>query len=78
MEEADDGQCSVVYFCPGTDQEISALYHTADLPALVSRDHNEHPSLATVYNNVRRLLDVDQGSFRQGGRSSFWMFCSSY
>lgn len=70
MEEADDGQCSVVYFCPGSDNEISELYHPSSPPVIAPRDRTQHPSLANVHNNVRRLLDVDQGNFRQG-RSLF-------
>lgn len=66
MEEVDDGQCSVVYFCPGSDHEISALYRPDSPPVLAPHDRIKRPSLASVYSNVRRLLDVDQGSFRQG------------
>lgn len=58
MEETDDGQCSVVYYCLGGQDDFSHLYHASNPPAVTPGAH--------IYNNVCRLLDEDQGNFEQG------------
>ncbi|KJX93273.1 high affinity cAMP phosphodiesterase like protein [Zymoseptoria brevis] len=65
MEETDDWQCSAIYFCAGSDYDISDLYHASSPPAVASQDRVQRPALADVYSNICRLLDVDQGNFER-------------
>ncbi|EME88305.1 uncharacterized protein MYCFIDRAFT_185033 [Pseudocercospora fijiensis CIRAD86] len=66
MEESHDGQCRVVYYCPGLDPPLSELYNATAPPIASSGDELPRPPSEHVYSNVRRLLDHDQGSFAQG------------
>lgn len=65
MEEQADDRCNVVYFCASAGQDITALYHhqsPADIPSNTEIPH----SLDVIYQNVRALLDPDQGGFNEG------------
>jgi hypothetical protein len=66
MEETGDGQCSAVYFCSGSEEEISDLYHASNPAAEASQDRVQRTALANVQSNVARLLDVDQGDLERG------------
>lgn len=66
MEDTGDGRCSVIYYCPGSAHDFSELHHHANPPAVTLDDERRGSSLKHVYNNVRRLLDEDQGNFEQG------------
>lgn len=65
MEEAAPGQCRVIYYCHGLSH--TELYTPAKPPAATNSQDGALPDGA--YNNVRRLLDVDQGNFGQGKAS---------
>ena len=66
MEDTGDGRCSVIYYCPGSALDLAELHDHASPPAVTLDDERTGSSLKHVYNNVRRLLDQDQGNFEQG------------
>jgi len=61
MEEVASGQCRVIYYCPGLSH--NELYTPSKPPTPPSAQDEALSDHA--YNNVRRLLDVDQGNFGQ-------------
>lgn len=66
MEEQADDRCNVVYFCASAGQDITALHHYTSPPDASSNIGLAH-SLDVIYQNVRALLDPDQGGFNEGG-----------
>ncbi|KAK4635077.1 putative 3',5'-cyclic phosphodiesterase pde-4 [Fulvia fulva] len=65
MEDTGAGRCSVIYYCPASAHGLAELHHHASPPAVTLDDERKGSSLKHVYNNVRRLLDEDQGNFEQ-------------
>ena len=65
MEEQADDRCNVVYFCASAGQDITAQYHHHTSPDAPSDGELAH-SLDVIYQNVRALLDPDQGGFNEG------------
>lgn len=65
MEEQSDDRCNVVYFCASAGQDITAL-HYCDSPPEESAETQLPQSLRNIYQNVRALLDPDQGGFNEG------------
>ena len=65
MEEFADGSCSVVYFASARDG-LYELYHKSSPPEIPSETRPENGSLDNIYQNVRTLLDEDQGGFDEG------------
>ncbi|CAK4033520.1 cAMP-specific 3, 5 -cyclic phosphodiesterase 4D [Lecanosticta acicola] len=63
MEETDNGTCSVVYFCPVTEEPFSELFDSDHAPVAPDGQQPSAASRHNVYGNVRRLLDKDQGDF---------------
>lgn len=62
MELRADGRCRVVYFCTSTRDDVSRLYESKKrLPKNEPADQWE-----VVEQNVRTLLDEDQGGFIEG------------
>ena len=68
MEEKADERCNVVYFCASAGQDITALHHSTNPPDASSNTGRAH-SLDVIYQNVRALLDPDQGGFNEGETS---------
>lgn len=66
MEEQADDRCNVVYFCASAGQDITALHHQHTPPDVPSNTQLAR-SLDVIYQNVRALLDPDQGGFNEGG-----------
>jgi hypothetical protein len=66
MEEQADDRCNVVYFCASAGQDITALHHHQSPPD-ASSNTDLPRSLDVIYQNVRALLDPDQGGFNEGG-----------
>lgn len=64
MEEPADGKCSVVYFCACASGNIYELHHKSSLEATANA-RSEDAALDSVYDNVRILLDEDQGGFHE-------------
>jgi hypothetical protein len=65
MEEQADDRCNVVYFCASAGQDVEAFHHHQSSPDIPS-DTELLPSLEVIYQNVRALLDPDQGGFNEG------------
>lgn len=62
MEVRADGRCRVVYFCASVKDEVSKLYEsTQRLQKKEAANQWE-----VVEQNVRTLMDEDQGGFSQG------------
>ena len=68
MEEQVDDRCNVVYFCASAGQDITALHHNENPPEESAETQHPH-SLQIIYQNVRALLDPDQGGFNEGSFS---------
>jgi hypothetical protein len=78
MEEQADDRCNVVYFCASAGQDITALYHNQSPPDPTSETQLAH-SLHIINQNVRALLDPDQGGFNEGERNSdLQLSCTSH
>lgn len=77
MEEQADDRCNVVYFCASAGQDITALHHSQSPPASASETQLAH-SLCVINQNVRALLDPDQGGFNEGERDSHTCIQTSY
>ena len=69
MEEQADDRCNVVYFCASAGEDITALHHSQSPPDQASETQLAH-SLCVINQNVRALLDPDQGGFNEGERNS--------
>ena len=69
MEESAEERCSVVYYCANTDGEVRELHHRSAPEPTVSADQKDG-YLDSVYENVRTLLDEDQGGFHEGARKA--------
>lgn len=66
MEEYADESCSIVYLCANAQDDIYELYHKRSPPGEAAAPVNELGSLDQTRNNVRTLLDEDQGGFDEG------------
>ena len=66
MEEYADESCSIVYLCANAQNDIYELYHKGSPPEEAVAPAKERSSLDRTYDNVRTLLDEDQGGFEQG------------
>jgi len=78
MEEQADDRCNVVYFCASAGEDITALHHSQSPPDSSSDTQLAH-SLSTINQNVRALLDPDQGGFNEGERNSNLQYsCTSH
>ena len=66
MEEHANNGCSVVYYCASAPDEIYELYHKNSPPEAPSEIRHENTSLNLIYQNIRAMLDEDQGGFDEG------------
>ena len=66
MEEHASENCSIVYFCPSVEDDTFELYQKDSPPAALPKAPGPQHSLAQIYQNVRTLLDEDQGGFDEG------------
>jgi len=65
MEESADERCSVVYFCASASGDVYELHHASALEPAVDGER-DHTTSGSIYDNVRILLDEDQGGFHEG------------
>ena len=65
-EQTTSENCSIVYFCTGVQDDIYKLYCKASPPEAPPKASSPQHSLDQVYQNVRTLLDEDQGGFEEG------------
>ena len=65
MEEQADDRCNVVYFCASAGEDIAAVHHHTSPPD-IPLETELAQSLYVIYQNVRALLDPDQGGFNEG------------
>jgi hypothetical protein len=78
MEEQADDRCNVVYFCASAGEDITALHHSQSPPDRASETQLAR-SLSVINQNVRALLDPDQGGFNEGERNSdLQLSCTSH
>lgn len=67
MEGTLDERISVVYYCGGgEDDTISELYQDQSPPKAAAEVSHQDTTLEILYENVRSLLDEDQGGFHEG------------
>ncbi|TKA32347.1 hypothetical protein B0A50_01453 [Salinomyces thailandicus] len=66
MEGTLDERISVVYYCGGgEDDTISELYQDQSPPKAAAEVSHQDTTLEILYENVRSLLDEDQGGFHE-------------
>lgn len=63
MEEYIYERCRIIYLCSSEHEDIHELYHQNSAPAV---SPNGQDGLQHIYQNVRALLDEDQGGFEEG------------
>lgn len=71
-QESHDGRYAAVYLCAELDDDsggFSEIYHASAPPVTAKGGNDGATSLARIYDNIRILLDEDQGSFHEGRNS---------
>lgn len=67
MEEHAGERCSVVYYCGGVaEEEIFEFYHANSSLRAAAQVADERGALDHAQDNIRTLLDEDQGGFHEG------------
>ena len=65
-EQTTNENCSIVYFSSSAQDDIHKLYCKESPPEAPPKASGPQHSLDQVYQNVRTLLDEDQGGFEEG------------
>lgn len=70
MEEYANESCSIVYLCTSSQNDVYELYDKKSPPSPTSDPAQSPKTPNRIRENVRALLDEDQGAFDEGGHKT--------